>query len=71
MHAVTTARLVQGLIPIVAGIGATLMGHRVIGKPQGVDAAYDAWHARFGKLFKAIGPFIAFVGFLKVTGLIR
>ncbi|AMV37747.1 hypothetical protein [Planctomyces sp. SH-PL62] len=48
--------LVNSSIMVFVGLYSWLLGTRRIGKPAGLDAAYDAWHERFGKLLRLAGP---------------
>ncbi len=59
--------LYDGGIPFFGGIYATLLGFRVVGKPPGESAKYDEWHARFGKLFRVLGPFVILFGVFQAT----
>ena len=55
--------LVDGLIPLAAGIYATLLGMRKVGKRPGVDAAYDEKMAKLEKPLKILGPFVTLFWF--------
>ena len=50
--------LVDCAIPFFGGFYATLLGYRKVGKRPGEDARYDAWHDRYGRLFRILGPFL-------------
>ncbi|WP_169978185.1 hypothetical protein [Tautonia rosea] len=66
------AVIVEATIPIVAGVFATLLGHRVIGKTPGTDFRWDAWHQQYGMVFKVLGPFMVLFGiFLAIVDLLR
>lgn len=54
--------LVDAAIPLLGGGYAALLGFRKIGKKPGVDATYDAWHARYGKLLRALGLLVMVYG---------
>ena len=62
MRVEVIAALVDGGIPIVGGIYATLLGLRIIGKPPGESPKYDRWHERFGRTLKVLGPILVFFG---------
>jgi hypothetical protein len=65
-----TGQLLNGAIPVLGGIYATLVGFRLIGKKPGVNTKYDDWHNRYGLLLKILGPLTVLFGmFLWVNGL--
>ena len=43
---------------ISAGVIAILIGRRVIGPKPGISEKYDAFHGKWGKRFRWLGPFI-------------
>jgi hypothetical protein len=53
--------LVNAAIPFLVGIFCLLVGFRVIGSKPGVDAKFDAMHARFGTFFKVAGPVLMII----------
>lgn len=59
--------LVDGSIPLLGGVYATLLGHRVLGKKEGEDVKYDAWYERYGGLFKWLGPALILFGILQLA----
>lgn len=59
--------LVDGAIPIVAGLYCTLLGFRVVGKKAGESAKYDEWHARFGKALKIGGPLLIVITLVRLA----
>ena len=62
--------LVNGAIPVLGGIYATLLGYRVVGKKPGVNAKYDEWHSCYGQLLKVLVPVLVVFGmFLWATGI--
>ena len=50
------------LIAIVGGVAGTLLAYRVV--PQTMLGSFDieAWHDKFGKIFKVLGPAAVIVG---------
>jgi hypothetical protein len=68
MDAKTVAALVEMGIMVLGGLYATLMGFRKVNAKPG-DAKYEAWHGRFGRHLKWLGP--AVMGFGVVLFLIR
>jgi hypothetical protein len=55
-----------------AGLYATGMGFRWIGKKAGVSEPYDQWHSKFGGFLKIIGPMIVLIAvFLASINLTR
>ncbi|MDG3005016.1 hypothetical protein [Paludisphaera mucosa] len=58
--------LVNGAIPFFAGLYCWLLGTRRIGKAAGMDVEYDAWHERFGKACRLLGPLAMMFGVLTV-----
>jgi hypothetical protein len=72
MHPEVVGALVNGAIPFFGGIYGTLLGHRIVGKPRGVDFKYDQWHERYGAMFRTLGPVLILFGlFLAISGIIR
>jgi hypothetical protein len=66
------AALVEGCIPFIGGIVATLYGYRILGKTPGQDPRFDGWHAKWGRMLKVLGPLVALFGVLLATqGLLR
>lgn len=64
--------LVDGAVPFFAGIYATLLGFRVVGKRPGANLKYDEWHHRFGRHARLVGPCLVSYGlFLWITGIAR
>jgi hypothetical protein len=64
--------LLEGAIPLAAGICLTLLAFRVIGKRSGSNGRYDAWHSRFEQRLKTIGPMLIVIGVaLAVRGFIH
>jgi hypothetical protein len=55
---------VLALIAIVGGIAGSLLAYRVV--PQTMLGSFDieAWHDKFGKTFKILGPAAVIVGLL-------
>lgn len=53
------ALLVEYGIMFLAGIYITALGHRWLGKPPAASPAYDAWHGKYGKSMKWLGPAIS------------
>jgi hypothetical protein len=63
--------LVEGVIPFLGGIYATLLGFRVVGPKPGVNPRTDDWHRRWGRFMRLGGPLIVVFGFfLWVKGII-
>jgi hypothetical protein len=56
------AVLIDAAIPFLVGVYCLLVGFRVVGKKPGVNPKYDQWHARFGTVFKVVGPVLMLVG---------
>jgi hypothetical protein len=66
------AALVEGCIPFFGGILGTLYAYRILGKKPGQDPRHDEWHAKWGRLFKVLGPVVALFGVvLAVQGFLR
>ena len=61
------AAIVDGGIPFLGGIYATLMGFRVIGKRPGESVKYDQWYERFGTTFKVLGPLLIAFGLIQMA----
>jgi len=59
--------LVDGAIPIAAGVYGTLLGFRVVGRKLGESEKYDRWHARFGKMFKVGGPALILLSVVRLV----
>jgi hypothetical protein len=60
---------VNGLIPFLGGVYATLLAFRVIGSKPGVNPKSDEWHRRWGRFMRVAGPLLVLFGvFLWVTG---
>lgn len=57
----------EGLIPMSAGIWATLAGHRKIGKPLGADKRYDAWFDKYAGMLRTFGPLLVCFGVFMVA----
>jgi hypothetical protein len=62
MRSEVVGQLVSGAIPLFAGIYATLLGFRLLGKKPGVNPKLDQWHRRYGIFLKVIGPSLVLVG---------
>ena len=72
MDSQTVGILFDAAIPIVAGTYLTLLAHRKVGAKPGENPKIDAWHARFGKAMKVIGPLcIVFAVAIGAAGLLR
>ena len=68
MRPEVVGELVSGAIPVIAGVYATLLGFRVVGKPPGLSEKYDAWHNRVGVIFRVLGPLVALFGLFQWFG---
>jgi hypothetical protein len=53
---------VDALIPLLAGVYATLLGFRVVGKRPGVDPKYDAKMNRSAGMMQLLGPVLVLFG---------
>jgi hypothetical protein len=62
-----TGALVDGAIPVAAGLYLTLLGYRVVGKKPGESEKYDRWHARFGRFFKVGGPLLILITVVRLA----
>jgi hypothetical protein len=60
--------LVLSAIMLAAGIYATLLGHRVLGRRPGLSFAYDAWHDRHGHRLRRLGPLLILAALLIALG---
>jgi hypothetical protein len=61
--------LVNGTIPFLGGVYATLLAFRVVGPRPGVNPKQDEWHRRWGGFMRAGGPMLILFGiFLWVSG---
>jgi hypothetical protein len=58
MTAQFIARLIDLSITCTSGIIVLLMGFRVIGPKPGINEKYDAFHSKWGKHFRWMGPLI-------------
>jgi len=56
--------LVDTAIPVAAGIFVTLLAHRVVGAKPGENPKMDAWHDRFGKWMKIVGPALVVISLI-------
>jgi hypothetical protein len=57
--------LVDAAIPVLAGTFLTLLAFRIVGPKPGEKPKMDAWHDRWGKWMKVLGPLV--VGFALIT----
>ena len=72
MRPETVAALVNGAIPFLGGIYATLIAYRVLGKKPGQSPRYDEWHGKYAGMLKVLGPLMIVFGvFLAVQGILR
>ena len=62
MNPDTIGALIDAAIPLGCGLYASLIGFRKVGHPPGEDARYDAWHARWGKHMRRLGPAVMLFG---------
>ena len=62
MDSYQVACIVEGLIPTLGGVFATLLGHRKIGKKPGEDSRYDEKVAQVLPVLKILGPIISVFG---------
>ncbi len=63
--------LVEGAIPFVGGVFATLLALRVVGPKPGVNPKQDDWHRRWGGFMRVCGPLLVlFAVFLWVKGFV-
>lgn len=58
MTAQFIAKFADLAIMITSGVVALLIGHRLIGPKSGISEKYDAFHSKWGKRFRWLGPFI-------------
>ncbi len=58
MQSVTMTNLVGAVLTFAAGLCATLLGLRRLGKRPGVDVRYDAWFARVRPWLLTAGPLL-------------
>jgi hypothetical protein len=64
--------LVNGAIPFLGGIYATLIAYRVLGKKPGQSLQYDEWHLKYGGMLKVLGPLVTLFGvYLAVEAILR
>jgi hypothetical protein len=54
--------IVEGSIPILIGIWATLTGNRLIGPKPGTSPREDLYHKKFGAMNRLLGPVLIVVG---------
>lgn len=52
----TIYTLVESGIMFLGGLYGTLLANRIVGRKAGEDAKFDAWHARWGRALRWIGP---------------
>ena len=64
MRAEQIGALVDGAIPFAAGLYATLLGYRVLGKKPGESPQYDEWHRKHGGKFRVLGLLTLLTGLL-------
>mgnify|MGYP001152601897 FL=1 len=70
MSANAFGEIVNGLIPLLGGLYAWMLGTRRLGKPVGVD--YDARLGRFTKTLTLMGPLAMLYGLSQIVmGLVR
>ncbi len=55
-----------GLIPLIGGVYATLVGFRVIRVSRKNSEELEQWYQRYGILFKIGGPLIVLLGLLEL-----
>jgi len=55
MSSHTLATLVDSAIPFLGGLWLTLIAYRIVWNKPG-DSKWEAWHKRFGRLGKWLGP---------------
>lgn len=60
------ANIIEGSIPLAAGIYFTLLGHRIVGKKPGIDYKYDDWIEGKTSLFKTLGPIVIIFGVIQI-----
>jgi hypothetical protein len=61
--------LVNGAIPLLGGVYATLLAFRLVGPKPGVNPTQDEWHRRWGGIMRVGGPLlVVFAVFLWVKG---
>ena len=58
MTAQFIARLLDLSIMCITGVVMLLMSFRIIGPKQGINEKYDAFHSKWGKHFRWMGPMI-------------
>lgn len=57
---------------VLAGLYITLLGFRVVGTRPGLNPQVDAYRARWGPVYRIVGPLLIVVGlFLGLTRLFR
>ena len=62
MDSYQVACVIEGLLPTIGGVFATLLGHRKIGKKPGEDPRYDEKVAQVLPTLKVLGPIIFLFG---------
>ena len=66
MSAEMIGRFADAAISLLAGVVATLCGFRVLGKKPGEDEKFDAWHSKWGKHLKWLGPAVIAFGIVRL-----
>lgn len=69
MSADAIGGLVNFGIMVAAGVYATLLGYRKIGQPPGQNQKVDDYHAKWGSVYRTVGPVLIVGGV--VLGLVR
>lgn len=53
-------------ISLFAGVYATLLDHRKVGRRPGESFKYDQWHDLYGRMFRVVGPFLILLSLLRL-----
>jgi hypothetical protein len=60
------ADIIDHAISIVGGAMALLIGYRLIGPKPGINPKFDAFHGKWGKHLKWLGPVVILFAFLQM-----
>lgn len=61
------AKQIDILISLAGGVYVTLLAFRVIGPAPEADLKTDAWHKKWGRSMKIIGPLLLIISLVRLT----
>jgi hypothetical protein len=60
------AAVIDHAITVAGGLLASLVGYRLLGPRPGKNPGYDAFHHRWGRHLRWIGPLVIVIGLLLI-----